>query len=226
MLRFIRTLTVFVSLIPTGVLAQNCTEQFVRDIWNKPSGTPAEAKASDVYFFAPFLEKPVVGSQEWKSARERKMGDRKNVKDEYSKIDSVVVSASGDMAYAYGTSHGSWDDAQGEHHDSTTAFLDVWKLRMVPANLQREWFSSKETRVRRGTSKAEHKRDGLPVRREPMRVLTITLAFTTLFGVAAVAQNGPCTEAAIRDAISRHDPNWVTDDFYFFSPAFNQLAQR
>ena len=55
-----------------------------------------------------------------------------------------------------------------------------------------------------------------------MRVLTITSAFVMLFSVAAVAQKGPCTEQAIRDAISKHDPNWVTDDFYFFSPAFNK----
>lgn len=124
MFRLACTVSLFVTVVSGTVVAQKCTEQLIKDAGEK--GVPAEQKTSDVYFFAPFTEKPLIGPQAWKTAREQR-GEARNVKDQWARVDKVVISSTGDMAYAYGTSHGIWDDAHG-HHDNTTGFLDVWRV--------------------------------------------------------------------------------------------------
>ena len=113
----------------TGVaIAQKCSERLVKDGDQSTAGTPLEKKAADVYFFAPFLDKPITGSQEWKKASQDKMPMRKNQKSSTPKVEKVVVSPSGDMAYAYGSTDSSFDDETGKHHELTIAFLDVWRV--------------------------------------------------------------------------------------------------
>ena len=119
--------TLFALLISASAIAQKCTEQLIKEKdGNMP--TPAESKAPDVFFFSPMIDKPIVGSQEWKSVSEKDKSIAKNVKDEYSKVDRVVVTPSGDMAYSYGISHSTFDDETGKHQDFTAAFLDVWRV--------------------------------------------------------------------------------------------------
>lgn len=87
--------------------------------------------ATDAYFFSGALEKPIIGpdSAESKDAEKTISRERKNEKRDPLKIDRIVVAPSGDMGYAYGTGHMSFDEVStGKHVDFTAAFLTVWRV--------------------------------------------------------------------------------------------------
>lgn len=115
-------------LLSLPAVAQKCTEEFMRT--NINNSGPKYA-AEDAYFFSGALEKPIVGlnTEESKKTGEKISQERKNEKRDPLKPDRIVVAPSGDMAYAYGTGHMSFDDVStGKHIDFTAAFLTVWKV--------------------------------------------------------------------------------------------------
>ena len=118
-----------VLLCPFSVSAQKCTEQFIGSNIDKMD---SNLVTNDAYFFSAAMEKPAVGMMRSRLQEEKEKGgrpERKNEKWDPKKLDRVVVSSSGDMAYAYGTQHAKWDDASNGHHeDFTAAFLMVWKV--------------------------------------------------------------------------------------------------
>jgi ketosteroid isomerase-like protein len=115
-----------VLLCPFSVSAQKCSEGFIQSNINNEDW---KLLTKDTYFFSGALEKPIVGIQESKKTEEKGSPERKNEKWDPNKLDRVVVSPSGDMAYAYGTQHARWDDASnGKHLDFTAAFLMVWRV--------------------------------------------------------------------------------------------------
>lgn len=86
------------------------------------------AMSSDFYFFSGALEKPAVGKRALDQAAAPVSAARRNEKDGANKPDRIVAAPSADMAYEYGTSHVSFDEAQtGKHYDFTAAYLRVWK---------------------------------------------------------------------------------------------------
>jgi len=123
-----RCLLLFASVLlcPFSVSAQKCSEEFIRSNINNED---LKLVTKDTYFFSGALEKPIVGIEESKKTMEKGTPERKNEKWDQNKLDRVVVSSSGDMAYAYGTQHARWDDASsGKHVDFTAAFLSVWRV--------------------------------------------------------------------------------------------------
>jgi len=101
-----------------------CTEDHVKAGAAEPNPT----MSSDFYFFSGALEKPVVGRQALDQASAPVSAARKNEKNAPNRPDRVVTAPSADMAYEYGTTHVSFDDAQtGKHYDFTAAYLRVWK---------------------------------------------------------------------------------------------------
>lgn len=96
-------------LLPFPLSAQKCSEQFIRSHVDNPG---PELLADDVYFFSGALEKPAIGhdTEESRKTDEKIRAERKNEKHDPHKLDRVVVAASGDMAYAYGTTHLSFDN--------------------------------------------------------------------------------------------------------------------
>jgi len=128
MLRITLLLGLSPFLLSLHAVGQKCTEEFIRT--NINNSDPKYA-AEDAYFFSGALEKPVVGlnTEEWKKTGEKLNQERKNQKVDPLKPDRIVVDPSGDMAYAYGTRHMSFDKVStGKHVDFTAAFLTVWKV--------------------------------------------------------------------------------------------------
>lgn len=135
-----------VLLHPFSAFAQKgpCTEEFIRTESAKPVPPP---RTDDYYLFNPVLEKPVIGTEERNKANNALaplMVKRKNMKSEPPKVDRVVVTPSGDMAYDYGTIDSSYDDSDtGNHVDATVAYLGIWRAdgglcKLAAMMLQRE----------------------------------------------------------------------------------------
>jgi hypothetical protein len=105
-----------------------CTEQVIKDVHATVArtGTPdLNLVTDDTYFYSGALNKPVVGKQAYQDAFKPVDAERKNAK--YTeKVDRIVASPSGGMAYEYGTEHIIYDDKSG-HNDFTAAYLAVWK---------------------------------------------------------------------------------------------------
>lgn len=121
-------LVLVISLFLTvPVVGQKCTEQFIRANINS---NDRKLLTSDTYFFSGALEKPIIGvdTPDSKKAEEKINHERKNEKYDPLKVERVVVAPSGDMAYAYGSGHGSFDEVDtGKHIEFTPAFLMVWR---------------------------------------------------------------------------------------------------
>ena len=106
-----------------------CTEDSIRT--EATSGRVPQT--DDFYLFNPVMETPAVGKEEQDrafaaiKANTELMANRKNFGGDARKLDRVVVSGSGDMAYAYGTSHISYNQKDGKHVDATHAFLWVFR---------------------------------------------------------------------------------------------------
>jgi hypothetical protein len=117
-----------ISLLFTlPAFAQECTDQFIRANINS---NDRNLLTSDTYFFSGALDKPIVGidNADSKKVDEKLSHERKNAKYDPLKVERVVVAPSGDMAYVYGSGHGSFDEvATGKHIDFTPAFLMVWR---------------------------------------------------------------------------------------------------
>jgi ketosteroid isomerase-like protein len=106
-----------------------CTDESVRA--GVSSGQIPAATTGDFYLFNPVMDKPAVGNEERRQAfaaiqaNTQLMANRKNFGGDPPKLDQVFVSSSGDMAYAYGTTHIRYDQQDGTHVDGTHAFLWV-----------------------------------------------------------------------------------------------------
>lgn len=119
-------LSAFLLSLPAA--AQKCTEELIR---NNINNHGPNYESEDVYFFSGALEKPIVGlnTEESKKTGEKISQERKNEKHDPLKPERIVVAPSGDMAYAYGTGHLSFDEVStGKHVDFTAAFLKVWSV--------------------------------------------------------------------------------------------------
>ena len=121
-------LVLAISLLLTfPAVAQKCTEQFIRANINSDD---RKLLTNDIYFFSGALDKPIIGADtpESKKADDKIHHERKNEKYDPLKVERVVVAPAGDMAYAYGSGHGSFDEIEsGKHIEFTPAFLMVWR---------------------------------------------------------------------------------------------------
>ena len=145
-MKFIASLFALVAVSAAGpVFAQKgpCTEDSVRVDYN--SGHAA-ARTDDYYLFNPLLDKPAIGAADFKKAQQTmatESGNRKNVKTD-TELTRVIAAPSGEMAYAFGETHFSFDESDsGKHVDRTTAFLSVWRAdggecKLAAAMIQRE----------------------------------------------------------------------------------------
>jgi ketosteroid isomerase-like protein len=126
-------LWIFVLLSATVVFAQGpCTEKAVKML-----GSTAKSNlwSNDLYFFSGALDKPVVGMAAYDAASKPVKASREN--ESYGDTPQrIVVSASGDMAYEYGTSHVTYNDKpSGKREDFTAAYLRVWKAEGASCKL-------------------------------------------------------------------------------------------
>jgi len=117
----------FVACFALTGLAQSgpCTEPTVRA---QAAKEDPNAFSDDVYLFSGAFKKPIVGKAALEKAQGPIEAQRKNEKQAPEKPDRIVASASGDMAYEYGTTHVAFDEKKsGQHQDFTAAYLRVWK---------------------------------------------------------------------------------------------------
>jgi hypothetical protein len=114
--------------VTVPAFSQKCSEEFIRaniDTHDEKLVT------SDVYLFSGAMEKPSVGvnTPELKKVDEKISHERKNGKYDAPKVERIFVAPSGDMGYAYGTEHMSFDEVPtNKHVDFTAAFLKVWRV--------------------------------------------------------------------------------------------------
>ena len=84
--------------------------------------------ADDVIFWSGATDRPVIGKSVSDKKAEEIGSTRKNEKHGQSKIERLVVSSSGDLAYEYGSSTLEFDDAQsGKHESFSPTYLRVWR---------------------------------------------------------------------------------------------------
>lgn len=86
--------------------------------------------ADDAFSYMPPYGKPVVGKAEIKKADTTSFSDRTNIKSEWVGEHRIVPSASGEMAYEYGTLHLSSDSRSNPttgHEHFKAAMLIVYK---------------------------------------------------------------------------------------------------
>jgi len=86
--------------------------------------------ADDAFSYMPPYGKPVVGKAAIGEADTKSFSDRTNIKSEWVGAHRIVSSASGDMAYEYGTLHTSSDSKSNPatgHEDFKAAMLIVYK---------------------------------------------------------------------------------------------------
>lgn len=84
--------------------------------------------ADDVIFWSGATERPVIGKSASDQKAEEIGSTRKNEKHGQSKIERLVVSSSGDLAYEYGSGTIEFDDTQsGKHESFSPTYLRVWK---------------------------------------------------------------------------------------------------
>jgi ketosteroid isomerase-like protein len=84
--------------------------------------------ADDVIFWSGATERPIMGKASSEQQGKEIGSTRKNEKQGKGKIERLVVSASGDMAYEYGSNSLEFDDVQsGKHLSFSPTYLRVWK---------------------------------------------------------------------------------------------------
>jgi len=121
-------LAVFATFFSGTAIAQKgpCTEQLIRDTNAKHVGG---ALADDVYVVSPAYNEPVIGRAEAERVGKIIHSQRTNESNGPNPPDHIVVAPSGDMAYAYGTRHISFNEKQGgKHVEFKNVYLQVWKV--------------------------------------------------------------------------------------------------
>jgi ketosteroid isomerase-like protein len=116
------------SLLPILILfsaalaqaqARPCTEKAISQ-GNMPV-------AEDAFSYMPPYGKPVVGKPAIQAANEKSFSDRTNIRHSWVGEHRIVSSASGDMAYEYGTMRTSYDSKSEGHHEFEAVVLSVYK---------------------------------------------------------------------------------------------------
>jgi ketosteroid isomerase-like protein len=115
---FVPILTLFCAAL-TQAQAGPCTEAAIKE-GNLPV-------AEDAFSYMPPYGKPVVGKPAIQAANEKSFSDRTNIQHSWVGDHRIVPSASGDMAYEYGTTHVSYDSKSGGHHEFEAVILSVYK---------------------------------------------------------------------------------------------------
>jgi len=93
--------------------------------------------AEDAFSYMPPYGKPVVGKGAIGEADTKSFSDRTNIKSGWVGEHRIVSSASGDMAYEYGTLHMSSDskaNPETGHEDFEAAMLIVYKATGLRVN--------------------------------------------------------------------------------------------
>lgn len=133
-----RVLLIALLALPSLAQAGPCTAPFIK---GQAAKAQPDSVADDLYFFSGALDKPVVGTRAAEKASAPVAARRKDEKHDPLHPDRVVVSASGDMAYEYGTAHMSYTERDtGKLIDFTAAYLRVWKGEGGSCKLAAEMF--------------------------------------------------------------------------------------
>ena len=107
----------FTSASPTPAQTGLCSENVVR------AGRPP---ADDAFTFMPAYGKPMVGKPAFAEANAKNFGGRTNITRAWKDDHRVVASASGEIAYEYGTMHMGYDE-DGKHTEFDAVMLTVFK---------------------------------------------------------------------------------------------------
>ena len=116
------SLFILVSAILMHSQAGPCTETAI-----KQGNIPL---ADDAFSYMPPFGKPVLGKSAIQDSSEKKFAGRTNIKHSYVGEYRIVSSASGDMAYEYGTLDVSFDSKDdGQRHEFKAVILTVYKAK-------------------------------------------------------------------------------------------------
>ena len=86
------------------------------------------AAADDAFAYMPPFGKPVVGKTAIQSAGAKSFSERTNITRAWVGEHRVVPTASGDMAYEYGTMRMGYDEG-GKHNEFEAVILSVYKAK-------------------------------------------------------------------------------------------------
>jgi hypothetical protein len=130
-MKILRMLAVFTITASLAAVARKgpCTEQTIKDTSQKQNDS---SLADALYFFSPAVTEPIIGKSELQKSREHGEAARTNQKYDPSHVERIVVAASGEMAYEYGTRHLSFDEKQsGKHQTLQMLTCGCGKLSML-----------------------------------------------------------------------------------------------
>lgn len=133
-----RVLLIAFLALPALAQASPCTARFIK---GQAAKARPDSEADDLYFFSGALDKPVVGTVAAVNASAPVAARRKDEKNDPLHPDRIVVAASGDMAYEYGTAHMTYTERDtGKLVDFTAAYLRVWRAEGGSCKLAAEMF--------------------------------------------------------------------------------------
>ena len=116
------SLLMLLSAVLVHAQAGPCTEDSI-----KKGNIPM---AEDAFMYMPPFGKPVVGKSAIQDTSGKKFADRTNIKRDYVGEHRIVSSASGDMAYEYGTLDVSYDEKDDpKRHEFKAVILNVYKVK-------------------------------------------------------------------------------------------------
>jgi ketosteroid isomerase-like protein len=106
--------------VQTHVQTGPCTEGAIKQ-GNLPT-------ADDVFSYMPPYGKPVIGKPATQAANKKSFSARTNITRSWVGDHRIVSTASGDMAYEYGTVHMGYDEG-GKHNEFEAVMLTVYKAK-------------------------------------------------------------------------------------------------
>lgn len=91
-------------------------------------GEVQPAMTDDVIFASGAYPRPIIGREQLETHpdRERLRRERQNMSSK-RELERLVVSQSGDLAYAFGRFHLTWDTLDQQHISIKGSFLTVWR---------------------------------------------------------------------------------------------------
>lgn len=112
---------IFLSAALTQAQAGPCSESAI-----KHGNVPV---AADAFSYMPPYGKPVVGKPAIEAAHEKSFSDRTNITHSWVGEHRIVSTATGDMAYEYGTIHMGYDSKLDGHREFEAVILAVYEAK-------------------------------------------------------------------------------------------------
>jgi ketosteroid isomerase-like protein len=117
-----------VILIFGTVLAPSQSQSSAEQELRRTIESGHSESTDDLIFWSGATDHPIIGQVARRREEPKIASTRKNEKNGPDKIERLVVSKSGDLAYVYGTTSVEFDDAQtGKHESFAPTYLEVWQ---------------------------------------------------------------------------------------------------